>query len=90
MADLCHISSLIVRARPDRLPDIVAAIDALPGAEVHRHDAIGKIVVLLETETQSQIAERLRAMEALPGVLNVSLIYHHADELPGHDHPERL
>ncbi len=90
MADLCHISSLIVRVLPDRLHDVVAAIGALPGAEVHRYDRLGKIVVVLETETQSEIAERLRAMEALGGVLNVSLIYHHADDLTAHDHSERL
>jgi nitrate reductase NapD len=90
MADACHISSLIVRVLPQRLKAVTEFIAALPGAEVHSHDPIGKIVVLLETETQGQIAERLRAMEALPGVLNVSLIYHHADELTGHDHHKRL
>jgi periplasmic nitrate reductase NapD len=90
MADAGHISSLIVRALPQRLQAVTEAIGALPGAEVHRHDGVGKIVVVLETETQGEIAERLRAMEALPGVLNVSLIYHHTDELTGRDHPERL
>lgn len=90
MADAGHISSLVVRALPRHLKAVIETIDALPGAEVHRYDPVGKIVVVLETDTQSQIAERLRAMEALPGVLNVSLIYHHADELTGHDHPERL
>jgi nitrate reductase NapD len=90
MADRCHISSLIVRARPERLTAIAAGIVEMPGAEIHRSDAIGKLIVVLETENQGEIADRLRAMEALPGVLNVSLIYHHADDLEAHDHPERL
>jgi len=90
MADRCHISSLIVRALPERLAVIAAGIAKMPGAEIHRSDAIGKIVVVLETESQGEITDRLRAMEALPGVLNVSLIYHHVDDLEAPDRPERL
>ena len=90
MSERCHISSLVVRVLPERLAAVISGLADMPGAEVHQSDAIGKVVVVLETENQGEIVDRLRAMESLPGVLNVSLIYHHVDDLPAHDHPERL
>lgn len=80
MAEEYHISSLVVRTLPGRFDDVAAAIAALPGAEIYGSDAGGKIVVVLETDNEHGIASRLGAIEALPGVLNASLIYHHIEE----------
>jgi nitrate reductase NapD len=85
-----HISSLVVRAMPERIEAIKAEIAALQGAEVHRSDALGKAVVVLETANQAEIADRMRAMESIPGVLNVSLIYHHVEEQTNRDPREAL
>ena len=90
MADRYHISSLVVRAIPDRLEAVKAEIEALEGAEVFRSDPIGKAVVVLETANQAEIADRMRAMESIPGVLNVSLIYHHVEEHTNRDPREAL
>jgi periplasmic nitrate reductase NapD len=80
MADAFHISSLVVRALPERVSEIKAAIGAIKGADVFRSDDLGKIVVVLETHDQAEIALCLRTIESLQGVLNASLIYHHIEE----------
>lgn len=80
MAGEYHISSLVVRTLPERFDDVIAAINALPNAEIYRSDPGGKIVIVLETENEHEIATRLGAIETLPGVLNASLIYHHIEE----------
>jgi hypothetical protein len=41
---------------------------------------MAKLVIVLETKSQGQIAERLRAIEALQGVLNVSMISHYLED----------
>lgn len=89
MTDHYHISSLVVRVLPDRLHDVHAAIEALPGAEVHQSDGIAKLVAVLETADEQGIAAALNAIETLPGVLNAALIYHHVEETAG-EHRESL
>jgi nitrate reductase NapD len=80
MGDVFHISSLVVRTLTGRTAEIKAAIETIEGAEVFRSDELGKIVVVLETRDQADIAECLRTIEQLQGVLNASLVYHHIEE----------
>lgn len=56
--DVVHISSVVVRARPERAAAVVAAIDCLTGAEVF-HAQAGKIVVVLEGVTSGALAASL-------------------------------
>ena len=80
MAEVFHISSLIVRTLPGSFDDISAALTRMPDTDIYQSDPRGKIVVVLETDDEDGIASRLSAIEALPGVLNASLIYHHIEE----------
>lgn len=77
-----HVSSLAVLARPERAAAVGAAIPALEGAEVHLTSPGGKIVVTLETENERQVLDRIEAIRALPGVLNVALVFHRIDTEP--------
>lgn len=77
-----HISSLAVQARPERLGLVCAAIPDLEGAEVHLASPGGKIVVTLETANERQVLDRIEAIRALPGVLNVALVFHRIDTEP--------
>ena len=80
MSDAYHISSLVVRTRPEMLAAIAEEISGMEGAEVFQADALGRMVVILDTKSHAEIAQTLRSIETLPGVLNASLIYHHAEE----------
>lgn len=77
MSAECHISSLVVHSLPDRVPAIVERLSQIEGAEVHGGREAGKLIVTLETETESQIVERLNTIQLLDGVLAATLVFHH-------------
>jgi periplasmic nitrate reductase NapD len=74
-----HISSLVVRAHPDRLAAVVRRIAALSVAEVALSDPSGKIVVTLETLNEDEIVAAMNAMQAMRGVVSVALVYHQSE-----------
>ncbi len=80
MPEEFHVSSLIVHGAPELLPAISAAVAVLPGAEIHASDAAGKLIVTLETDSDSEISERIEAIRALDGVFAASLVYHQVED----------
>ena len=74
-----HIAGVLIHARPLNLLQVVRAIGSLGCAEVYQSSSEGKIVVVVEAATGRQVLEALDAIRALPGVLNVSLVYQHAE-----------
>ncbi|MBD2749660.1 chaperone NapD [Microvirga sp. BT688] len=77
MTTECHISSLVVHSRPDRVQSIIESIGSIEGAEVHGGADTGKLIVTLETDTESQVVERINAIQLLDGVLAATLVFHH-------------
>ena len=71
-----HITSLIVQTVPQGVKSVSVAIDAMPGTDIHRAEDSGKIVVVLETESLSDVTERVDAIRSVPDVINVTLVYH--------------
>ncbi len=74
-----HISSLVVRVRPDRLAAVVRRIAALSVAEVALSDPSGKIVVTLETLNEDEIVAAMNVMQNIAGVVSVALVYHQTE-----------
>ena len=77
MSAECHISSLVVHSRPDRVQSILESLGSIEGAEVHGGADTGKLIVTLETDTESQVVERINAIQLLDGVLAATLVFHH-------------
>ncbi|MDH1263384.1 chaperone NapD [Pseudomonas sp. GD03944] len=76
MAATLHIASLLVHARPELFEAVKANLRHLDGLELHQESPLGKLVVVLETEHENQILQRIDQIAALPGVLNAALVYH--------------
>lgn len=74
-----HISSFVVRCLPENLQQVMTAVDALPGVEIHGNDPRGKFVALLELETESALIETITTIELMKGVVNTSMVYHHVE-----------
>lgn len=70
----CHISSLVVHTLPDRVPGVVEGIGRIQGADIHGGADTGKLIVTLETDTESQVVERINAIQLLDGVLAATLL----------------
>lgn len=85
-----NISGILVVARPERQTDVIAALGALEGVEIHQVDeASGRIVAVQEAEDINAEVAGLRQMKALPGVILAEMVYHYIadddrvyDELP--------
>lgn len=71
-----HISSLVVHCAPEHLFEIKAQIAAHENAEIYGDSPEGKIVVVLETETQGFITDTIETINNLPNVLSTALVYH--------------
>lgn len=76
MATPLHIASLLVHARPELFEAVKTNLRLLDGLELHQESPLGKLVVVLETEHEQQILERIEQISNLPGVLNAALVYH--------------
>lgn len=77
----CHISSIVVHARPSALDAVSAAIAGLAGAEVHAVDPSGKLVVVVTTDSEGTIGDHLGAINAMAGVLTASLVFHAVEQI---------
>jgi len=79
MTDIMHISSLIVMALPEKLADVVNEIEHR-GGEVAASDPSGKLVVVLETDDESEVTTFANGLALMSGVLSANLVFHHIDE----------
>ena len=74
-----HISSFILRCQPSQLDEVMTRVAGIPGAELHGSDGQGKCIVLLELPSESELVSTIGQIEQLPGVINISMVYHHVE-----------
>jgi nitrate reductase NapD len=78
MNDEHHISSLVVLHRPDAVDVLKAFVELRDTLDIAIQGDC-RCVMVCETDNQRAVMDHIEAMEALPGVINVSLIYHHVE-----------
>lgn len=77
---LC-LSGIVVTTTAERLPEVEAALTALPGAEVRYADATtARLVVVQEAHTIDDEIVGMQRIRALPGVVDASLVFHYFDD----------
>lgn len=76
-----HISSLVVHVRPDAAESVRAVAEGLRGVEVHAVSPAGKMIVTLETDTESDIVTHLNTISLLDGVFAATLVFHSVEAL---------
>jgi nitrate reductase NapD len=81
MTDEVHISSLVVHSRPERASAIARQLETMSGVAVHGGIEVGKLVVTLETATETEVVERLNVIQLLDGVLAATLVFHHYEPI---------
>ncbi|MEX0317911.1 MULTISPECIES: chaperone NapD [unclassified Ruegeria] len=82
MADLVHISSLMVLADPAQMETVEAEIGKIAAAETQVTDPSGKIIVTLVTESEAEIVNHLNELNLIDGVASASLVYHQTETEP--------
>ena len=79
MPEEIHIAGVIVHATPEALDSVGREAVRLPGTRIHAAEPDGRMVVTLETDSTRRTLDYMDALRALPGVLNVALVYQHAE-----------
>ncbi|WP_338055528.1 chaperone NapD [Shimia biformata] len=78
---MLNICGCLVHAMPEMTESVIAAINAGAGSEVHAHED-GRIVVTVEDTKDMRASDRIMEMHQIPGVITVTLTYHHFEDLP--------
>jgi len=76
------ISSVVLRARPDKLVSVRHGLAALPGVEIHADADDGRLVLTIEGDRGEASAEVFMKLSELDGVLSASLVYQYCDDEP--------
>jgi nitrate reductase NapD len=76
-----HIASVLVQGWPEKIPTIEAELTALAGVESHGSNQAGKLILTLEAENDAGLVETMDHIQMTEGVVNVSLVYHHMEEM---------
>lgn len=77
---MLNICGCLVHTMPDMTESVIAAIDATEGGEVHAHED-GRVVITVEDTESDRASDQIMALHQIPGVLTVTLTYHHFEEL---------
>lgn len=79
MSECIHIASFIVCAKPERLPSVADALCAMQGVEVTHSDPNGKMIVVIETDSDAGVARFTEYAHQTAGVIAVSFVFHQSD-----------
>jgi nitrate reductase NapD len=77
--DIGVISSMIVQTRPEQIAALKTRLANIPGAEVTAEDTRGKLILVLEADTDRQLSDTMQMIGEIPGVLGVNLVFHHTE-----------
>ena len=80
MNPIC-ISSLVVQALPEKLPEVRKTLCKLPDTEVLGENDLGKLVVVLDTPDNRTAADRITEIQSVDGVLSATLVYQYDDRI---------
>lgn len=76
-----NLSGILVVARPDCQGQVVEALNALEGVEVHQVDeATGRIVAVQEAADIHAEIEGIKRIKAVPHVIMAEMVYHYLAE----------
>lgn len=74
------ISSLVIHARRDGVNAVRAAIEDIPGVEVHAVTETGQLVVTVDQPDDGAAIAVIEGFRDVPGILSTSLVYSHFEE----------
>lgn len=80
---MLNICGCLVHTMPATEDQVIAAIEAMDGCEVHAHDK-GRVVVTVEDTENKRASDQIMDLHQIPNVLTVTLTYHHFEPL-GHN-----
>lgn len=75
------IVSLLVRIRPNEIPQVSTALAGIPGATLHGFTPDGsRLIVMLEDGEGYSVSDSILAVSTTPSVLATTLAYEYTDD----------
>ena len=74
-----EIVSLLISARPQHLATVAAAILDLGNCEIHAQDPKGKLIVVIEEESQGAIGAKVNLIAGLPHLVAATMVFQASD-----------
>ncbi|GGP56395.1 MULTISPECIES: chaperone NapD [Shewanella] len=75
-----HVTSLIVQVQPEQMAEVRQKIMAIKNAELSANNDV-KLVVVVEGTSQKSLMDDISTINAIPGVLSATMVYHQSEEL---------
>ena len=75
-----NISSVILRARPEKLAGVRRGIATIAGVEIHADAGDGRIIVTVEDGEHHSAPESIVKLHNIDGVIAASLVYQYCDD----------
>ena len=75
-----NICGCLIHAMPERADAVAAAMAETEGVEVHARAEDGRFVIVVEDTDASLASEAVMALHQLPGVVSLTLTYHHFED----------
>ncbi len=75
-----NVSGVVVRAYPESMPGVKAALEGLPGVDVYGASDDGRLVITVEETRGQALTETVLKVQDLKGVLSASMVYHYCDD----------
>lgn len=79
-----HVSGILVQVRPERVHQVQRQFAAAAGVEVQDATPEGRLVTIVERDSDAELAHALQNIQNTAGVLSASLVYHYSDESDAH------
>ena len=80
-----HVASLVVYINASRAAAVASEIGRLPGVEVHADNGRGKLVVVVETGGDADMAAAIDRVDRTAGVICTALVYQQSEPLDADD-----
>jgi nitrate reductase NapD len=75
-----NISSVILRARPEKLPGVRNDLAMIPGVEIHADGNDGRLILTIEDGAGYAPPDVFLKLHELDGVISASLVYQYCDD----------
>lgn len=80
MSNELHVTSLVLQVQPEQMALVRSRIIEMDNADASVNNEI-KLVVVLEGDSQKSLMTDIETINAMPGVLSTSMVYHQSEVL---------
>ena len=79
MSKTIHIASFIVSVLPSAMQAAKQTLNAIAGIDIMHEDAKGKLIVVIEADSDAGVSQFINEAHQIPGIVDVSFVYHESD-----------